>query len=618
MKKLTHTILLLLLLTALSYAQPFKFGWITDLHIGSPKAEEYMRAIVEDINKRSDLQFVIATGDIAEKGRNDELDTAKQILDNLKIKYYIIPGNHDSKWSESGFVRFAELWGNTRFNFDFNGIRFIGLNSAIPWKGGGGHFAADDLKWLDDQLSRTDKAQEIIFCAHHPLTSEVDNWFEVTNRLRGYNIRAILVGHGHTNKLLDFNGIPAAMGRSTLGDAKRSWGYTQVENTADSLFFSEINRDSIPEQWGAISKTSKLEIPKVDSAQFLNYNSKLLWQKDLGTTMVTPVLVWNGKVYSASKDGTVSCFDQSGNTLWQYKSGGTIFSRPVIADNILAVGTIQGDLITIDAESGSVLQTIGIGEPITSQLLTFGYNGDKKLMSGAKPDTVVILGTATGKLVCYDLHTLDPVWENNSAKGMIETLPLYVENKLVYGSWDNYLYCVDARSGVMNWKWTGNKNFYYSPAACTPVSDGKNVYVATPDKFVSAVDLLLGKTVWRKDNFPCWESIGISSNKENLLIKGYTDNFYVVNAQKGKLVKEINIKFGLDTTPVTPLEESGNIIFGSKNGIVYLIDKDFNFKPLLFTGTARVLTIEQTGDNTFAATNMDGKILVFSINQDGM
>ncbi|HEX2868977.1 MAG TPA: PQQ-binding-like beta-propeller repeat protein [Ignavibacteriales bacterium] len=615
MKRFKLSILLTLLLSAISFAQPFKFGWITDIHIGSPKADEYLKQVVRDINSRSDIQFVIASGDIAEKGLSGELEEAKEILNTLKVKYYILPGNHDTKWSDSGLLKFIELWGDTKFSFDFNGIRFIGMNSGIPWRGGGGHFAVEDLKWLDSELAKLDKKQEIIFCAHHPLNEEVDNWFEITNRLRNYNIKLVMLGHGHKNEVMNFDGIPAVMSRSTLGDQKKSWGYTEVLISPDSLTFFEINQDSIPHEWAGIAKSMQLNIPKIDSLQFINYNTNLKWQKDLKTTLVSPLVVWNGKIYSASVDGTVSCFSVQGDLLWQLKTGGTIYSRPAVADNVLAVGTMQGDLITIDATNGTVLQTIGVGEPVTSQILAIGYHGDKRLMSGARPDSVFILGTSKGRLLSYDINTLDEIWENSSAQGMIETRPLYYENKLLYGSWDSYLYSIDARSGVMLWKWTGDNNFYYSPAACTPVTDGKNVYTVTPDKFTSAVDLLLGKKVWRSNAFPGWESIGISNDKQTLFIKGMTDKFYFVKAAKGKLIKEVDMKFGLDTDPVTPIEYDGNVIFGSKNGIVYQIDKNYNYRPLLFTGTARTHTVIPLGRGTFAASNMNGRIFVFSIKE---
>ncbi|MCX6152006.1 MAG: PQQ-binding-like beta-propeller repeat protein [Ignavibacteriales bacterium] len=613
MKKIISTFYILFLLSIQLFAQSFKFGWITDLHIGYPKADFDLITIVRDINKRTDLKFVIATGDISEKGRNEELELAKKILDSLKVKYYIVPGNHDTKWSESACTKFTDLWKEDKFEFDFENIKFIGLCSGIPWRGGGGHISAEDLLWLDQVLSKTNAQQEIILVLHHQLDSETDNWFEVTNRLRNKNVAAILVGHGHANKLYNFNGIAGAMGRSALNRGG-SWGYTQVENRIDTIAFSEINKDSIPKLWGSVSKINKKIIPEIDSIQFQNYNSELLWRKELKRTYVASPLIWNDKIYIASRSGIVSCFNLNGKLIWEYDTYAPVFSRPVIDDGVLAVGNVRGDLITLDAATGEQIQTIGLGEPITSQLITFNYLGKKLLMTGQKPKTVIVIGTSSGKLLCYDLNSLEPIWENKNCTGMSETQPLYVNNKIVFGSWDNYLYCIDANSGVMNWKWTDNKNFYYSPAACIPVSDGKNVYVTGPDKYVSAVDLLLGRTVWRKSNLNSWEAIGITKDKSNLLIKSFKDKFFIVSAKDGKIIKEIDLKFGEDTMPSTLYDADGQIVFGSEKGIVYSINKDYSYKQVLFLGTARILSVLQIKENVFAALNMDGNISVFKLN----
>ena len=65
--------------------------------------------------------------------------------------------------------------------------------------------------------------------------------------------------------------------------------------------------------------------------------------------------------------------------------------------------------------------------------------------------------------------------------------------------------------------------------------------------------------------------------------------------------------------PNQPVEDNGNIFWGSKNGSVYLIDKKYNWKPLLFTGTSRVHSVYHLKDNLYAASNMDGGIYVFSL-----
>lgn len=600
---------LLLLFTSLLYSQDFKYGWLSDIHIGAPKADEDLEAVVDDINLRPEIKFVVATGDIAEKGMNQELETAKKILDKLNVPYFVLPGNHDTKWSESGLTKFADLWEDDKFVYQLEGTSHIGMKSGVAWRGGGGHFAIDDIQWLEDVLKNIDKKNEVYFYTHHPLDGDADNWFKVTNLLRDYNINGIFIGHGHSNRQLEFNGIPSAMGRSTLSRPKYA-GYSMIEISTDSILLYEIKVDSIPRYWGGWQKNIERNIPLIDSLQFIKYSESvnILWDYELNTTLSAVLLADQGNIYSADTDGKVICFDLYGNIKWEYPTYGTIFSRPVRDKDVLAVGTIEGDLITLNANNGDILQTIGIGEAVTSQLITIEI--EKKGI----PSTGVVFGTASGSLYCYDIYSLEKIWENKSASLMIETKPLYVEGKIIFGSWDNYLFCIDAESGSLIWKWTENKNFYYSPAASWPVTDGKNVYVSTPDKFISAIDLLLGTTVWRKDDFKSWEAIGITNDKNQLLVKSFMDKFFIVDAKTGKVIHEVDIDFGLDTMPVQPIEWNGKFLFGAKDGNVYLVNEDGTWEALFFTGTARAHSVQHVENNIFAASNMDGKIFVFSLN----
>ena len=326
------------------------------------------------------------------------------------------------------------------------------------------------------------------------------------------------------------------------------------------------------------------------------------------TSISTLLLVSSDKIFASTIDGIIYCYNLDGKLLWDYDTKETIFSKPVRDKDVLVVATIENDLMTINVNNEELIQVIGIGEPLTSQLIKFGiqYNGNKT--------TAIIIGTSMGNMFCYDLYSFEEIWENNSASLMIEDRPLFLNGKLIFGSWDNYLYCIDAATGTLIWKWTENKNFYYSPAACWPDTDDKNIYISTPDKFVSAIDVLQGKTIWRKKDFNSWESIGISNDKNKLFVKSMLDKFYIVSAKNGKAIKEIDMKFGEDTMPCEPIEWNGKIIFGGKNGIVYLIKNDYSWEPLFFTGTARVHSIQHIRNNLFAASNMDGKIFIFTIN----
>ncbi len=609
-----RTIFAWLILLTFTVSGQYKFAWITDTHIGHDEADTELRAIVKNINDSNEIKFVVVTGDITEKGLNNELETAHTILGSLNKPYHIIPGNHDSKWSESGCTKFTELWDDDKFSFKFQDHVYIGLNSSIPWKGGGGHIKPEDLDWLKSQLAEIDSSSEIYILTHHQLNEEIDNWYMVSNLLRDHNFIVSYNGHGHENTINEYRGIKQVMSRAAISKNLDSWGYTIVENDSADIFFYEVTKNNSPEKWGSLKK-SKSEIEYVKPEEFMAYSTEIVSRTNLQKTLSASPLIWYDRIITADYSGIVSCFDTSLSLLWDYDAFGNVLSKPVEKDGYLVVGTLQGDLITIKAKSGEPVQSIFMDYGITSQLIAIDYEGNKSLMFPKQSNSkaAVILGNSGGRVSCYDIETLQEYWINNKPEGMIETKPLLLDNKMYFGCWDSYFYSIDVRSGSLIWKWNANNNFYYSPAAVEPVTDGKKIYITTPEKYVYALDARLGTLEWKKMNYNAWESIGISNDNRLLYIKSYTDHFHIVSTITSNWVRDINIKFGLDTMPTKPIEWNDKIIFGSKSGFVYMIDSKWNFEPVLYLGPARVHSVQHFRDNIFLASNMDGHIVLFKL-----
>jgi outer membrane protein assembly factor BamB len=123
-----------------------------------------------------------------------------------------------------------------------------------------------------------------------------------------------------------------------------------------------------------------------------NAELELLWRKDLNTTVSSPLLIGANKIYAAAVNGKIYSFDLDGNLIWQNSTGGTIYSRPVLSDSILFLGTNEGDLVSINADNGKIIQTLGLNESITSLhiIQDIEYNGAET--------KGIIIGTSKGSL----------------------------------------------------------------------------------------------------------------------------------------------------------------------------------------------------------------------------
>ena len=584
------------------FPQEYKYGWLSDVHIGNPTGANDLKNVVSQINSRNDLKFVIITGDIAERGRNYQLDSAKLILDQLNIPYYIIPGNHDTKWSESGATHFAKIFKDNKFVFQYNNTLHIGINSGVLLRGGGGHFTPEDITWVDEQLSKAPKNMEVFFYAHHPLDGDVDNGYKMINVLKKYNIKSIFVGHGHVNHLLNFSGIPSAMGRSSLNN-KGLWGYSVVSNTKDSIAFYTYNPKDSDKYLYSIAK-KELSIKNTDSTDLILYNAVLIGKTDMNTTVNSYIVSDGSNLFTNTYDGTIYSFNNKAKINWSYRSNDKYVSTPVCIDGKLAAGSLSDSLFVFNTRNGKIINKATTSSPITSKLSAIKISKNRYN---------ILFGDSYGKLNCYSLSDLSPVWKNETAKGMIETRPLFHNNTLTYGTWDGFLYNINASNGNTNWKWTESNSIYYAPAGSIPCTDGKAVFVMQPDKFVYKIDIKTGKTIWKSDKGQGWESIGISNDKKKIFARGTAGKFYILSAKDGSLIKEFDMKYGLDITPTEIVEENGKVVFGAKNGTIFEIDKYNNFRPILFMGVSRINNVVRLINDTYCAINMDGRVVVFKI-----
>ena len=588
--------------------KPFRFAFISDTHIGSPNggAEEDLRRTVRDINAMKDIAFVVITGDITELGTNEEIRLAKQILDSLNVPWYIIPGNHDTGWSESGGVMFTNVFGSDKFSFEYNGIRFLGCASGPYVRMSDGHVPRDAVNWLDKELNKVKKDQPVIFLNHYPLDNGLDNWYEVTDRLRQYNTWIALCGHGHANKAMNFEGIPGVMGRSNLRAKAPVGGYNLVDVRSDSMIFSEKKpgTDSM-KKWTAVApgvKNYEKEhgFPRPDYRMNDTFSLvKRSWTIASEANIISTPAVAGQKVFVGNQNGKMACYNlENGKEIWRFNTKGAIFSSPVVSGQTVIFGSGDGSIYCLDVKKGKLLWRNETGTAVLGSPLV---NGDTVFIGGSD-HTFRALNVNTGK----------NIWTFNELGGPVVSTPLLYDGKIIFGAWDRNLYALNSTNGKAEWKWNnGSTVINYSPAACIPAAVNGVVYVVAPDRYISAIDAANGQTLWRNNDTRVRESLGISADGKWIYGKTMQDTLsvYATGREKQSATAKIHCGFGYEHVPSMLIEKDGMVYFGTKSGVVYCIDpaaQKVVWKHKI--DNSMVNTVRLIDAHSLIASTMDGKV----------
>ena len=607
--------LVLLFLSIISIASPaqhksFRFAFLSDTHIGSPNgsAEEDLRRTVHDINAMDDIAFVVITGDITELGTNEELATAKRIFDSLDVPYYIIPGNHDTGWSESGGVMFTTVFGYDKFNFNYGGIYFIGTASGPYVRMSDGHVPRDHVNWLDSQLASIPEGKPVIFLNHYPIDPGLDNWYEITDRLRKKNTWAILCGHGHANKAMNFEDIPGVMGRSNLRAKAELGGYNLVDVNQDSLVFRVRKPGSETlKPWTAVKieqrnyDTTKAH-PRPDYSINQKYRGvRERWRYSSAANVISTPAVSNDRVVFGDQSGSVNCLSQKDGSLkWQFQVGGAVFSSPAIEGNKVVFGSGDGSIYCLALDSGKPLWTIKTEAAVLgSPLISNGF---------------VFIGGSDNHFRKIDLVTGKSAWLFGGLDGPVMSTPVLYEGKVIFGAWDRNLYALDENTGSLVWSWNNGSSIRnYSPASCIPVISNDIVYIVAPDRYITALDANKGTQLWRNNDATVRESIGMSADGKWIYGKTMQDTIvaYAALPEKQYAAWKMHVGFGYEHVPSMLIEKKGQLFFGTKNGVVYNINpakQEINWAYKI--DNSMVNTVRVINASSLVVSTMDGKIVM--------
>ena len=590
--------------------QPVTFALLTDLHVNpGSSSDSSLQLMVDEINQTK-VDFTVVAGDLTNTGSDSELLAVKNALKKLIKPCYVLPGNHETNWSESAGLTFNKLWGDDRFFFDFHDYLFVGYNTGPFMKMGDGHIKQEDLLWLKHRLRQEKLDNKVLISfSHYPLAEGLDNWMEVTDILKSFGCRIAFCGHGHRITLMNFNGIPGIMGRTALPGSTIGPGYNIVRLRNDSVLIYnkelsvQMNKPAIMLNYVradtlAVIPVSPLPDYSVNRV-YTNLTVIAQWT-DSASVFTGPCVVNDTLLIYANSLGWIKAISTiSKRIIWQMQIQGPVYSTPVASNGIVVLGTVDGNILGLNALNGNLLWKVTTGRPV--------------LAEGTIGEGSVYIGGGDRSFYRIDIRNGNIIWQFSEVDGLIQGKPAISGSSVVFGAWDTNLYCLDKNTGSLRWKWNNGKpQKLYSPGNIFPFCTKDKVFIVAPDRYMTAIDLATGKEIWRTNLHQVRESMGASPDGSVVYAKLMNDTVIAISSS-GNLPKTewtVNAGFGYEHNPCPVTATDKLVIAATRNGMLVAIDTETRKIVWKYKAGNSSVNKVVTGQNqVFWFTLTEGKII---------
>ena len=263
-----------------------------------------------------------------------------------------------------------------------------------------------------------------------------------------------------------------------LSDGTEKWKAVSAEDVAPNSFPPGFNAPA--------ALNDELVFIGDDQGTFHAFDrqtGKTRWKAETDGEIVGGAQLHQGRVIFGSHDGHLYCHDAaSGDRVWSAETHGPVNATPCLTGQFtFTTGCDQPILRVIDLENGRQAAEV----PLNSLLIA----------ACAVRDDILYFGTDNGTITALDWKQKKIVWEYSSPgkEQQIHSSPAVTADRIVVGSRDKRVYCLDRQSGKPVWTFTTRAKIDSSP-----VIAGDTVYFGCSDKQFYGVSMADGTEVFKK------------------------------------------------------------------------------------------------------------------------
>ena len=287
-----------------------------------------------------------------------------------------------------------------------------------------------------------------------------------------------------------------------------------------------------------------------------------------------------------------------------------IYSKPFLFDNKIFVGTPSGKLLGFniitgldevslqDIEQRVMLSEEQIGPIIVGNILSF-------------KDDYIAIPTSEGQLSLFQYiqnEMFEPICSFQS-KGALWAMPVWDKNKqqLIFGSMDGNLYSINT-SCDLNWKFETNSSIVSSPV----LDDGKIIFGTLNRSFYS-IDSN-GSLNWIFNDSKGWFWAEPVIDSGVIYASNLDGNIYALRSNSGQIMWAYKTDNPIISSPVIM---DDFLIFVSKEGELQVIHKDTKRKLGSCNLNQKVYSSIESYENKVFIQVSDGSLRAYTIKKNG-
>ncbi len=273
------------------------------------------------------------------------------------------------------------------------------------------------------------------------------------------------------------------------------------------------------------------------------HQRQIKWHSNIGSPIVSTPLIQNNVLITATFDSwiretkflgknLVLALDaNTGEQIWELETDGEVFSSPVIAQDLIIVGTMNknlqamdmfgnlkwtfktqgevwsspsfnGDLIFAGSDDGYLYCLNMDGGLQWKTKLNGKIRSSSPCLSEDNPN-MMFIGTQNGAMYCLNQLDGSVRWENQITKP-ISSSPATLKDRVFFAASDQKIYCFDCDTGMKAWEFMAGDRIWSSPAIS--IKD-RTLFFGSLDSHIYGLDIETGRQTWK---FPTMDMIDSS------------------------------------------------------------------------------------------------------------